>query len=165
MNEKEHQQTADLLNRIVAQQKITPGVHPGYKKTVARAKPRSDNQAAVLALPMSSNWRSTPGPKERSLRRWRWLLLCSQTAALTLGVIFFFEFYLNGKGLDGSDPIRLAFVELTYLGTTLFVLVFSLFFLREMRHRAISAFFSGLIALILVALPNYLYYLWLNQRV
>ena len=32
LNEKERVTLAELLTRIVAQQKITPGVHPGYRK-------------------------------------------------------------------------------------------------------------------------------------
>jgi DNA-binding MarR family transcriptional regulator len=32
LNEKERQQLEDMLTRIAAQQKITPGVHPGYRR-------------------------------------------------------------------------------------------------------------------------------------
>jgi len=32
LSEKERAALADMLNRIVAQQKITPGVHPGYRR-------------------------------------------------------------------------------------------------------------------------------------
>jgi DNA-binding MarR family transcriptional regulator len=45
LSEKEREVLADLLTRIAAQQKITPGVHPGYRK-MGGACDREDSRAA-----------------------------------------------------------------------------------------------------------------------